>query len=146
MSATIGHAILWCHHWSCCHAHCFAFHMPCSVMLWRHCNAANSFRSHSISAAVPAEEWRHVGSKLRCLKHNITHAHTALRFRCHVSDAMFQMPCGIPHEVVNENWAGMFSQSFLFWTSHLFLILDFIPVHFGVFGLEAGVWCLLVVL
>ena len=50
----------------------------------------------------------------------------------------------ICHVVVNENWAGMFSQSFLFgggnliWTStRYFQVL---------FRLEAGFWCLSVVL
>ena len=76
-------------HWSCCHVHCFAFQMPCSIMLCRHCNAANSFGSQSISAAVLAEVWRHVCSVLRCWKHNITHALIVLScaLLC-VSDAM----------------------------------------------------------
>ena len=39
--------------------------------------------------------------------------------------------------------AGMFSQSFLFWTiSHLFHIPDTILGYFGVLCLEARFWCL----
>jgi len=65
--------------------------MPCSIMLWRHCNAANSFRSQSITAAMFAEVWRHVCSELRCLKHNITHALVMLSCALHcVSYAMQQ--------------------------------------------------------